>query len=135
MIESRDCGTRRSFHCPEIHSVSRACADQSRSANMHFADCRRHLLDCADFFDHETVRSKSLIDPLHDALILRLKPDRSKMLAAHLHTFWLCYDWRIRPVAGSRRIAARVGCSSLLGLIVGLAQFRPSFLVPDYVCR
>src|SRR5438034_8879847 len=74
---------------------------------MHFADCRRHLLDCADFFDHETVRQKSLIDQLHDALILRLKPDRSKMLAAYLHTFWLCYEWRIRPVAGNWRLAAR----------------------------
>jgi hypothetical protein len=54
---------------------------------MHFADRRRHLLDRADFFDHETVRQKPLIDQVHDALILRLKPDRSKMLAAHLHTF------------------------------------------------
>jgi len=35
------------------------------------------------------VRQKSLIDQLHDALILLLKPDRSKMLAAHFHTFWL----------------------------------------------
>src|SRR5437870_8635462 len=73
---------------------------------MHFAERGRHLLDGADFFDHETVRQKSLIDQLHDALILRLKPDRSKMLTANVHTFWLCYEWRIRPVAGNRRLAA-----------------------------
>src|SRR5438552_18417586 len=89
MIESRDCATPSGLSCRQIHTVSRARADQPRSANMHFADRRRHLLDRADFFDHETVRQKSLIDQLHDAFILRLKPDRSKMLAAHLHAFWL----------------------------------------------
>ncbi len=56
---------------------------------MHVADHRHHLLDRTDVFDHETVRQKSLIDQLHDALILLLKPDRSKMLAAHIHTVWL----------------------------------------------
>src|SRR5439155_26052986 len=91
LIESRDCGMRRGLNCRKIHSVSRACTDQSRAANMHFAERGRHPLDCADFFDDETVRQKSLIDQLHDALILRLKPDRSKMLPAHPHTFWLCY--------------------------------------------
>src|SRR6059058_6150490 len=135
MVESSDCGTRRGLNCRKVHPVSRASADQSRSANMHFADGRCHLLDRGNFFDYETVRQKSLIDQLHDAFILRLKPDRSKMLAAHLHAFWLRYEWRMRPVAGNRRIAARVGRSALLGLIVGLAQFGPSFLVPDYVCR
>src|SRR5207248_8571285 len=132
---SRYYGTPRALYARKIHPVSRARADQPRSANMHFAERRHHLLDCVDFFDHKTVRQKSLIDQLHDTFILRLKPDRSKMLAAYLHTVWLRYEWRMRPVAGNRRIAARVGRSALLGLIVGLAQFGPSFLVPDYVCR
>src|SRR6266699_4414984 len=87
MIESRDCGTPSGLNCRKIHPVSRARADQPRSANMHFADRRLYLLDRADFFDHETVRQKPLIDQLHDALILRLKPDRSKMLSADLHRF------------------------------------------------
>ena len=56
---------------------------------MHFADRHHHLLDRTDFFYGETVRQKSLIDQLHDAFIVRLKPDRSKMLPAYVHTFWL----------------------------------------------
>jgi len=43
------------------------------------------VLDCADFFDHETVRQELLIDQLHYAFIFRLKPDRLEMLAAYLH--------------------------------------------------
>src|SRR6266571_4919497 len=90
LIESRDCGTPGGLNCREIHPVCRARADQPSSAHMHFADRSRHLLDRADFLNHETVRQKSLIDQLHDALIVRLKPDRSKILAANFHA--LGYD-------------------------------------------
>jgi hypothetical protein len=62
LIESRKCRTRGGLNCRKIHPVSRAHADQPRSANVHFADRRHHLLDRADFFDDETVRQKSLID-------------------------------------------------------------------------
>src|SRR5689334_10738340 len=106
LIESRDCGTPRGLNCREIHPVSSARADQSRSANMHFADRRRHLLDRADFFDHKTVRQKSLIDQLHDTFIIRLKPDRSKMLAAYFHTFWLSALPRPGPSVRDQRISA-----------------------------
>ena len=53
---------------------------------MHFTNRRRHLLDSTDFFDHETMRLKTLIDKLHDGFVVRLKPDCSKMLAVYLHT-------------------------------------------------
>jgi hypothetical protein len=56
---------------------------------MHFTNCRRHLLDRADFFDHETMRQKSLVDQLNDAFIVRFKPDGSKIFAAYLHRLWL----------------------------------------------
>jgi hypothetical protein len=52
---------------------------------MHFPDCGRHLRDRIDFFDHETVRQKSLIDQLNDPLICRMKPDRPEMLSTYLH--------------------------------------------------
>jgi hypothetical protein len=52
---------------------------------MHFANRRRHLLDGTDFFDHEPMRQKTLIDKLHDTFVVRLKPDCSKMLAVYLH--------------------------------------------------
>src|SRR5438477_2734007 len=105
LIESRGCGTRSGLHCRKIHPVSCAGTDQPGSANMHFADGGRHLLDRADFFDHKTVRQKSLIDQLDDAFILRLKPDCSKMLAAHLHTFDydLCIELLTHPIAKPRR--------------------------------
>src|SRR5438876_4172686 len=114
MIESRDCGTPSGLSCRQIHAVSRARADQPRSANMQFADRRRHLLDRADFFDDETVRQKSLIDQLHDGLILRLKPDRSKILAADFHRFG--YDMKGESAWSSETGASRpgVGCSALL---------------------
>ena len=89
-VESCSCRTRRSLNCCEIHPVSRACAEQSGSANMHFTNCRRHLLNGADFFDDETMRQKSLVDQLNDGFIPRFEPDGPKMFTAYLHT--LCYD-------------------------------------------
>jgi hypothetical protein len=56
---------------------------------MHFANRRRHLLDGTDFFDHEPMRQKTLIDKLYDGLVVRLKPDCSKMLAGDIHTMSL----------------------------------------------
>jgi len=52
---------------------------------MHFANRRRHLFDGANFFDHELMRQKSLIDQLDYAFIARLKPNRSEVLAANFH--------------------------------------------------
>jgi hypothetical protein len=52
---------------------------------MHFANRRRHLFDGANFFDHELMRQKSLIDQLDCAFIPRLKPNRSEVLAADFH--------------------------------------------------
>jgi hypothetical protein len=52
---------------------------------MHFANRRRHLLDGTDFFDHEPMGQKTLIDKLYDGFVVRLKPDCSKMLAVYLH--------------------------------------------------
>src|SRR4029453_10759741 len=86
LIERTAC---RCLDCREIHPVSGARTNQPRSADMHFADRRHHLLDRTDFFDCEKVRQKSLIDQLHDAFIVRLKPDRSKMLPANFHAFWV----------------------------------------------
>ena len=54
---------------------------------MHFANRRRHLLDSADLFDYETMRQKTLVDELNDWVIVRFKPDCSKMLVVYLHTF------------------------------------------------
>jgi hypothetical protein len=54
---------------------------------MHFANRRRHLLDAADFFDHEPMRQKTLIDDLYYGFIIWLEPDGPKMFAAYLHTF------------------------------------------------
>src|SRR6476659_10173676 len=56
---------------------------------MHVTNCLYHLLNGADFFNHETIRQRSLIDQLHHAVILRLKPDCSEMSAAYLHTLWM----------------------------------------------
>jgi hypothetical protein len=86
LINFRGCRMRRGFDRRKIHSVSRARADQSGPANMHFANRRRHLLDGTDFFDHEPMRQKTLIDKLYDGFVVRLKPDCSKMLAVYIHT-------------------------------------------------
>jgi hypothetical protein len=82
LINFRGCGPRRRIDRRKIHSVSRARTDQSRSAYMHFANRRGHLLDSSDFFDHDPMRQKTLIDELHDGLIIWLKPDCPKMFAA-----------------------------------------------------
>src|SRR5206468_3144402 len=52
---------------------------------MHFTDRRRHLLNGAGFFNDESLRQKSLVDQLHNTFIVRLKPDRPKMLASYFH--------------------------------------------------
>ena len=52
---------------------------------MHFTNRRRHLLDSTDFFDHETMRQKTLIDELHHAFVAGLNPDGPKMLIADVH--------------------------------------------------
>jgi hypothetical protein len=52
---------------------------------VHLANRGGHRLDAAKFFDHKIVRQKSLIDQLHDAFIVRLKPDRPKMFTADFH--------------------------------------------------
>ena len=80
--ESRDA---RSFERREIHAVSCARADKSRSAHVHLANRRGHLLDGANFFDHKIVRQKSLIDQLDHAFIVRLTPDGPEMFAANFH--------------------------------------------------
>src|SRR5205814_3392430 len=56
-----------------------------RSAHMHLANRRSHLLDAANYFDPETVRQKSLIDQLHHAFIVRLTPDGPEMFVANFH--------------------------------------------------
>ena len=61
--------------------------NQPRAANMHIANGRRHLLECAHFFDHELVRQKPLIDQLHHVRVFQLQPNRSEMLTAYLHIF------------------------------------------------
>jgi hypothetical protein len=53
------------------------------------------LLDRADIFNHETMGQKSLINQLHDAFLPSLKPNRSKMLVAHLHALSLDSNARI----------------------------------------
>ena len=80
---------QRGLNCRQVHSKSGARTDQSRSANMHFANSRRHLLDCADFFNNEAMRQEPLIDQLHNAFIIWFQPDRPKMSAAYFHTVWL----------------------------------------------
>ena len=85
LIESRGCGTRCRLNCRQIHPKPRAYADQSRSANVHFPNCRRHLFNIVHFFDDETVRQKTLIDQLHDTFIVWLNPNRSKVSAAYIH--------------------------------------------------
>src|SRR5262249_11447058 len=64
----------------------RAGPDQARAANVHFTDRRRHLLNRADFFDHESMRQKSLVDQLHNAFIIRFKPDCPKMSTSYFHS-------------------------------------------------
>ena len=75
----------RSFERREIHAVPRARADKPRSAHVHLANRRGHLLNAANFFDHKIVRQKSLVDQLHHALIVRLTPDGPEMFAANFH--------------------------------------------------
>src|SRR5215813_10690293 len=45
-------------------------------AHVHLANCRGHLLDSANLFDHKLVRQKSLIDQLHGAFIVRFATGR-----------------------------------------------------------
>jgi hypothetical protein len=56
---------------------------------VHLANRRGHLLDAANFFDHEIVRQKSLIDQLHRAFIVRVTPDGPEMFASNFHNLRL----------------------------------------------
>src|ERR1700741_1962213 len=96
LIDSSACGTCPSLDRGEIHSICRTRTNQSRPANMHFLNRRRHLLNGADFFDHKSMRQETLIDKLHDRFVVWLKPDRSKMFSAYLHTFWIVI---LRPIS------------------------------------
>jgi hypothetical protein len=52
---------------------------------MHFPNRSRHLREGPDFFDHKAMWQETLVDELHRALVVRLKPDGSKMFSAYFH--------------------------------------------------
>ena len=91
----------------EVHPPPCRCPDEPRATDVHLGNRRGHLRDGGDFFDHEAVRQRALIDDLDGAPVAGPEPDGAVVSAVDVHRGGACSFPRVPVLSRRCRFTAR----------------------------